>query len=538
MQMRPRDLIAGAGLVVIYVMAGRFGLSLAFVNPSASPVWPPTGIALAMLLLLGYRYWPVVAIGALTVNLMTGTEAVVSTAIAAGNTLEAVSGAWLVNRFANGRNAFASARGVFGFTVLGALLAPSFSATIGVTSLALGSAAAWSDYGRVWVTWWLGDAAGALLVAPAIILWTADRSFGFDLKRGIELLLLFGVNVAVGLFVFGDPGLPGAWQNPQSFLCLPPLMWAAFRFGPRETIAVTLIVAAIAISGTVHGHGPFSYGTPNEALLMLQAFMAVVTTFALACAAVVAERRRADEARAQRLVFEETARRRAEELNQARDRFLATISHELRTPLNDMLSWIVLARSDPADSATIQRALEVFQRNIRHEIRLIEDLLDVSHMTAGRFQLELRPTALRQVIDAALDAIRPALESGKLRLSCTLEDVTVRGDADRLKQVVGNLLSNAVKFTPEGGEITVSLRAEEGEAVILVGDSGPGVDPDFAPYLFEPFRQAGQPSTRRHGGLGLGLSIVRHLVQAHGGTVSAGPGSEGRGTRIKIRLPL
>jgi signal transduction histidine kinase len=322
-----------------------------------------------------------------------------------------------------------------------------------------------------------------------------------------------------------------------SFLCLPPLMWAVFRFGPRETATVTLLVAGIALAGTAAGLGPFSGMAPNDSLLSLQTFMAVVATFALASAATVNERRLADATRADRLRLEELARARAEDLNRARDHFLATVSHELRTPLNSMLAWVGLARSDESDIAVLRSAIDVFERNIRQHIRLIEDLLDISHMNAGEFHLESREVDLRAVVGAAADSMAATAQARDLKLEFWGTAARVMGDPDRLQQIVANLLSNAVKFTHAGGRITVELVVEGDAAVITVSDSGPGIDPAFVPHLFEPFRQASAPQTRRHGGLGLGLSIVKHLVEAHGGKVSAGAAGSGTGAQFQVRLP-
>lgn len=209
----------------------------------------------------------------------------------------------------------------------------------------------------------------------------------------------------------------------------------------------------------------------------------------------------------------------------------------MRTPLNSMLAWVGLARSDDTDIAVLRSAIDVFERNIRQHIRLIEDLLDISHMNAGRFHLESREVELCAIVEAAVNAIGATAAANGLTIGFEGETARVNGDPDRLQQVVTNLLSNAVKFTPAGGRIRVTLSVEGDAAVVAVTDSGQGIDPAFMPYLFEPFRQAAAPETRRHGGLGLGLSIVRHLVEAHGGTVCAGPGDAGTGTQFTVRLP-
>ena len=281
-----------AGLAAIYFAGAKLGLSVAFVNPSATAVWPPTGIALAALLVLGARVWPAIFAGAFLANVTTAGSILTSLGIAGGNTLEGLVGAYLVQRFAAGRQAFGRPRNAFRFAVLAGAVATVVSATCGVTSLALGGFAAWPDYGRVWLTWWLGDAAGALVIAPALLLWVENPRVQWTGRQVAEAAALVLCLVFVGQLVFGGH-FPAEVQNyPLEFLCIPMLLWAAFRFGARETATATLVLAVIAISGTLRGYGPFARGTGNESLLLLQAFIAVIAVTKLIVASIVAERRR------------------------------------------------------------------------------------------------------------------------------------------------------------------------------------------------------------------------------------------------------
>jgi len=283
-------------LAGVYFVAGKLGLTLAFVHASATAVWPPTGIALAAALLLGYRVWPALFLGAFLVNVTTEGSVWTSLGIASGNTLEGLLGAFLVTRFAGGRNVFGRARDILVFAALAGLLGTAVSATIGVTSLALGGYASWGRFGAIWLTWWLGDVAGALVVAPALILWSTDRTVRLTGARAMELALLLGSVAVVGLAVFG--GLGSAWVRdyPLEFLCIPLLILAAFRFGLREAATCVVLLSVIATWGTLRGAGPFVWDTQNESLLLLQAFMGTIAMMTLLLAAVVAERGRAEEA--------------------------------------------------------------------------------------------------------------------------------------------------------------------------------------------------------------------------------------------------
>jgi signal transduction histidine kinase/ActR/RegA family two-component response regulator len=226
--------------------------------------------------------------------------------------------------------------------------------------------------------------------------------------------------------------------------------------------------------------------------------------------------------------------------SQAKDEFLAMVSHELRTPLNSMLGWIRLVKSGRLDDETSARGLETIERNTLAQVQLIEDLLDISRVITGKLSLTVERLDVESVIQAAVDSIRVAAEAKGVRLQTVLDSFacTVSGDRGRLQQVVWNLLSNAIKFTPRGGRVRVQLERVESSVEITVSDTGRGISPEFLPYVFERFRQADAGITRAHGGLGLGLAIVRHLVELHGGTVRASSEGEGRGATFVVRLPI
>ena len=282
-------------LTLVYVIAGKFGLMLASLHASASPVWPPAGIALAALLVLGYRAWPAIFVGAFLVNVTTAGNVATSLAVASGNTLEAVCGAWLVNRFAGGTTVFDRPQGVFKFA-LAAAVSTIISPAFGVTSLALAGFADWTNYGAIWLTWWLGDTTGDLLIAPLIILWSIaskrrwNRREAFEV--GILLLLLFVLSEAV----FGGWLTISAKDYPIAFICGGIVIWTAFRFTQRETATGIFILSAIAIWGTLHGFGPFVRETENQSLLALQSWTAVLTITAMALSAAMAERRQTEAA--------------------------------------------------------------------------------------------------------------------------------------------------------------------------------------------------------------------------------------------------
>ncbi|HEY0099689.1 MAG TPA: ATP-binding protein, partial [Pyrinomonadaceae bacterium] len=254
----------------------------------------------------------------------------------------------------------------------------------------------------------------------------------------------------------------------------------------------------------------------------------------------VSERRRAEQERIESLKREQAARSEAEAANRLKDEFLATVSHELRTPLTAIVGWASMLRTINFTPESTARALETIERNAKAQTQIVEDLLDVSRIITGKLQINSRPVAIAPTVEAAIATLRPAAEAKAMTLKLSLGEATglVFGDPDRLQQIIWNLVSNAIKFTPENGRIEVRVEQSGAFFELSVRDNGIGIEAEFLPYVFERFRQADSSTTRTHGGLGLGLAIVRHLVELQGGTVSAQSDGAGRGSVFTVRLPL
>jgi PAS domain S-box-containing protein len=832
-------------VTLLYVGTGKLGLLFASVHVSASPIWPPAGLALAALLLLGYRVWPAVFIGAFVVNVTTAGSAATSLGIATGNTLEAVVGAWALDRFAGGASVFSRANGVFTFVMV-ALMSTMVSPSVGVTSLTLAGHASWGDFVSIWTTWWLGDAAGDLVVAPLLVLWARDRSLARLRERPLHAALLLATVLLTGWIAFGGAVSPSLHRLPIAFICIPALLWAAFRFGPREASTVTVLLSVLAVAGTLRGLGPFAVVPPNVALLLLQSFMGTMSVTALAVAALVWERRRAEAAlrvreeqlqlaleavgmgtwewivktsavqwspsleamhglepgafagtyaasrasihyqdraavddtvrdalasgkhrlgyrveyriarpdgavrwveergevfadaagrpervlgicldvtarkadeedRALLLALEQAARARAEEAerrlsflgeiarsitssldidivlqriaegaralsksdtaaiflrddasgdmvprfrvgpwpelynhfrvkpgqglggqamqagrpvrtddyrsnvrvpadfhevanwtgtvalmvvpiitgaevagllyisnrssngftdedeticvrlaeqaaiaiqnarsfsreeaaralaetaSRAKDEFLAMLGHELRNPLGAISSAVhVIDQISGGDQATVEpRAVVV--RQVRRLTRLIDDLLDVSRAMRGKITMECRPLDLAATVRRAVDALAANGRLAQHRVKLHGSDVWVNADDVRMEQVAVNLVENALKYTPAGGLIEVSIEQEHGAALLRVRDTGVGMAADLLSRVFEPFVQGDHSLVRSPGGLGIGLTLVRRIVEFHGGSVQAASDGPGRGSCFTVRLSV
>lgn len=288
-------LVTLLALMVAYVIAGKLGLRLAFHHASASPVSPASGLALVAVLVLGPGAWSAIFTGAFLVNVTTAGTVATSLGVALGNTLEALVGAYLVRRWTGrGRRVLGDVRAVVGFALFAAGVSTTIGATVGLTSLAVGGFAQWAEFGSIWSTWWMGNATGDLVVGSTLILWIRHPRIRWSAALWLEAAALVACLVFTGQLVFGAASPVATRSYPLEFLCIPVLLWAAFQFGAREAATAVLLLSAMAIWGTVGGVGPFVRDTPNESLLLLQAFSAVAAAMSLIVAAVVTERRQVE----------------------------------------------------------------------------------------------------------------------------------------------------------------------------------------------------------------------------------------------------
>lgn len=519
-------------LTVGYFVAGKLGLMLASLHASASPVWPPAGIALAAMLLLGYRVWPAIFLGAFLVNATTAGNAATSFGIALGNTLEAVAGTWLVTRFAGGKNFCDRPQGVFKFAVAAAV-STIVSPVFGVTTLALAGFASWTGYGPIWLTWWLGDLTSDLVFTPLVVLWSVGRKQRWNKKEAVEVGTLLGLLVLLSSVVFGGWLEISSGNYPTTFICGPIVIWMAFRFTQRETAAAIFILSALAVWGTLRGFGPFVRPTENQSLIALQLWISVLTITAMALSAGMAERRR---------VEEEVQRQKAavENANRTKDHFLAMLSHELRTPLTPVLSALQSLEIEPAQTEDTRSALAMIRRNIELETQLIDDLLDFTRITRDKMQMRFATIDAHLAISNVVEICRAEATSKRLRvhLNFQAERHHVTGDAAKFQQIIWNLLKNAIKFTPDDGEIAISSSNLLPDVLrITVRDNGIGMEPEVMQRIFDPFEQGNRSFETRFGGLGLGLAISKSLAQAHGGTLTAESDGHNRGSTFTLSIP-
>lgn len=326
------------------------------------------------------------------------------------------------------------------------------------------------------------------------------------------------------------------WLLPASVPAQGPALPAFLR------AASDAVPAAAAVVGSPASDLPLEQPDASSfASLQSELDLAAGAVVALA-AELAVTRERLEQARARALSLQKRLDGRAGNVaaaNRAVEDFLSMLSHELRTPLNAMLGWTKLLRMGYLDQAGTARALDALERSARVQAQLVADILDASRIVTGQLQLELRPVGLAAIVDAAVDFLKPQADAKQVTLETSILCCgQVNGDTTRLQQVANNLLSNAIKFTPEGGRIRVSLAPSDGAVTLTVSDTGQGIDQAFLPFVFERFRQGDASSTRCHGGLGLGLSIVRHIIELHGGRIDVASDGPGRGASFSVHLPV
>ena len=533
-----RRLGALALLVVAGVASAKIGVLLPIVRQRVTLLWPPTGVALAAVLLGGSRVWPGIALASLLVSLSTHTHPVAALVIAVGNTLQALAGGWLLRR-AGFRNDLRRVRDVLALVVLGAAVPPVLSAVLGIGALHLVGLIPLERVPRSLFSWWLGDVMGCLLVAP-VILTCLSRPLRWPRREWALEAAAVGLGIlAVGALTLGSWSATPIFHLPLAFTLFPFLVWGALRFGPRGAASASFLAAGLAIWATGRGLAPFAFGTVEEQVTFLYSYIVVAMMTSLLLAAIFAERAQAEEERALLLAAERAARAEAERANEAKDRFLATLSHELRTPLTPVLAVVSRLEQDEACRG-IAGELSMVRRNVELEAKLIDDLLDLTRIARGKLDLHPEVADVRAILEHTVAmCCEPEVRAGRLRLETDLAagDHRVWGDPSRLTQVFWNLLNNAVKFTPAGGAIALRSRSAAGSLVVEVADSGMGIDSEALPLIFGAFEQGPARGPRGAGGLGLGLAISKAIVEMHGGRLAAVSPGPGMGATFTLALP-
>ncbi len=627
------------GLAAAYYFSAKLGLKFAFVNASTTALWPPTGITLAAFLIFGFRIWPAIFLGAFLANLTTAGTIVTSLGIAVGNTLEGVVGAYLVNKYANGRYAFDEMLDIFKFTLLAAFLSTAVSAIIGVATLALGGFVNWNEFGSVWLTWWLGDMGGDLVIAPLILVWWNNPRVSWDYLKLLNLGLSF-------LTFFAIIGIVFSGILPYAYLCLPIAVWVAFWFGQKGATVSTILVAVVAILFTLAHLGPFANAPDlNHSLILVQLFLGIFSLTGVIFAGAILKIKKGESALSSHeerfkaliensfdavvlidpaakilyaspsvkrilgyspeeiegtngfeLVFPEdrgstmkelaklllkpggsisieyrTIRKdqqviwvevtgtnlllepnvgavvvnfrdvtKEKQIDQAKTEFVSLASHQLRTPLTTVKWYAEMLLGNQIGSLTPKQKEylnEVYGSNQRM-INLVNDLLDVSRIDMGTFFAESEQIDLKELVENILKDYKPQISSKKLEINKTFDGSSkIKIDSRMCRIILQNLLSNAIKYTLAGGKIDLKLNTSSNNLSIKITDNGMGIPADAQGKIFTKFFRAANVKEVDTRGTGLGLYLVKSLVEKAGGKLEF-RSKENQGTTFEITVPL
>jgi signal transduction histidine kinase len=511
-------------LTALYFLAAKFGLQFGAVGGIATPVWPPTGLAMAALLVYGVRLWPGIALAAFLINFSATHQVLPSLGIGVGNTLEAVVAAYILRRL-EFRNSLARVRDVLLLIGVAGVGCTLISAVIGVTSSWMSGVIPGSSLGRALSAWWVGDAMGCLVFTPVLLAWHEKQTIEFSIKRTVECLALTISVVGISLLIFS----PISSEETKFFLRIhhlfPFLVWATVRFGQRTVTSMILIVSAIAVAGTSANSGPFHQWSLTDSLIALQLFIAVLVPLVLILRALVVENHSVHGALLK--------------TSQERQDLVGIVSHDLKNPLSLILLASQMSLRDmerEGKKAEVIHQLEIIRRSGILMNRLLEDLLDLNKIEKGLFLMDLQPHKISDVIEGAAEFLKPlAHEKGLiLQVDTKLRSNQFVCDRERIIQVLSNLVGNAIKFTPAGGSDSIEVNEEPTEVHFKVKDTGPGISAEHMSRIFDRYWQL--KKTQRDGS-GLGLSIAKGIVVAHHGRIWV-ESQLGDGSAFHFVLPI
>jgi signal transduction histidine kinase len=509
-----------AAIAFIYFWLAKLGLTLASINPSASPVWPATGFALAILLLRGYRVWPAIFVGAFLANVSSTGSIYTSAVIATGNSLEGIVGAFLINRWSDDVRTFTTPAGIVKFALISSA-ATAISPAIGVSSLSFGGYAEWAGFGPIFISWWLGDLAGALVVAPVLVLWANDPG-----TPASETIAIFVVAASIGLIAFSPVIEQTVNRTPLAFLAVAPLVWTALRRDPRDTSTAALILAGFAVWGTSVGGGPFSWAGFNESFVLLVMFIVSAAIPSLMLSAMAAELRNSHR----------TLKRKVEERTHQLELANFALTHEINQPLTGIVTRAGAAsRWLRAEKPNLENAVAALQAIVAAGHRANDIITSVRAMFKNVAPEEVS-IDINQIVLTVLSTARVELQNHDVELQIRLNEhlPTVQGDKVQLQQVVLNLVMNAIEAMQSVRPRALKVQTDQtkaGMVRVLIEDTGTGIDPTNLDRIFKPL------FTTKATGMGMGLAICHSIIESHGGRIWASP-AVNRGSIVEFELPV
>lgn len=495
----------GLGIIfaVVYFFTAKFSLDISAIGGVAAPVWPPTGIALFVLLVFGLRFWPSIMIGAFFVNLIATHQWLPSFLISIGNSLEAVVAVNLLRRFGFHRS-LERIKDVILLLGIGALGSTLISSTFGVLVGSFFNIIPAPQLFQAWSSWWIGDMMGNLIVAPLLFVWGTRFQIPSPNKL-IEAILNMMILLGLCLMIFiRSPDSVLGSNIFRPYTLFPLLIWITYRHLQRGATLAIFSISIIAISSTVSGLGPYAKQIMTNDLFSLQVFLGIFSFTFLFFAAGMKERQKS-ELKLKKAIKD-------------RDDIVAVVSHDLKNPLNSIILNLQLIGEETGKPAFMR--LDRIKRAAEKMQQLAHDILDITKIEAGAMTVELHREDAQNLLNESIELLRPLAEAKSIQLDSEFVSLnfSILCDHERILQVLSNLISNAIRFTPEQGKIHVSVREDSGFAHFTVRDSGPGISREDLPHVFDRFWQAKKAG--KHS-IGLGLSIAKAIVDAHGGRIWA-----------------
>jgi signal transduction histidine kinase/CheY-like chemotaxis protein len=536
----PRYIAKVALFFCVYVVMAKLGLAVYSFHGAVTFFWLPTGISLAVLILYGYDMWPAITLGSLAAMLLSGVSPGAALGIAAGNTLEAIIGTYLLRRYIILFRCFERLEDTIGFIGLGALGASTISATIGALSLWAAHIIGPGEFSTTWVIWWIGNVLSSLVITPFLLTSLApSRPWNADGLSRVEIYSFGVILLATNFIIFWKSFAPiGNLPSFYLFISLP-LLWGCLRLGSRGITISIFVTWLIATLSTASGHGPFSDKTLFDAMLLLQVFIGTLSITFLVFLSIVKERKHAVAGLKDHIAKLENAVHQISSADQAKNDFLATLAHELRNPLAPLRSSLELLQIRTQENSDLGKLTDAMHNHVRTMARLLDDLLDISRITRKKITLEKELVHMQSIIEQSAEMAEPHIRKHRHQLTISMPEsaLWVFGDPIRIEQMIVNILNNAAKYTDPGGKIYLSCTGDAAQVHVSVRDTGLGIEPDMIGRIFEPFLQIDSKRTHTSGGLGIGLHLTKTLAELHEGTIEARSEGLGRGSEFVISLP-
>ena len=520
-------------LAGLYIISGRLGLSLDAISGYATWVWPPSGIALAALLLFGKKLWPGIFIGAFFVNYSLPVSTLLTAlGIATGNTLEIIVAVWLLEKLTRFSSSFEKLENVLSLVFVAAIFSPVVAATVGIYTLSFSGTLQNEMLFSTWIAWWAGDFMGILMFCPLVLICAnpAFRTKSFTLESLAFLLSVF----ICGLVIYSDLNVGSFESLTLCYLLFPLLMWASLRLGTLHMIVGYFLLFSIAVIGTKLGKGPFIHDRLSDSLLFLQIFLATLLVSNLVLSSVMRELSLSRE-------VEKMARERADIANRAKGSFVATISHEIRNPLFSIVGFSDLLRKEDLVVDEKNKYVDIIIRNSNQLLKLIDSILDLEKIEAGSVQLEVERVIIHDFINEVVTSLKIQAQQKNLYLKLEISEYlpeVIFTDYFKLRQILLNVIGNAIKFTSSGGVSVHVKQSSIGPLVFEVKDTGVGISSEQVVKLFEPFAQGDSSIYKKFGGSGLGLSVAKKLAKALGGDVFYDGSFVEQGSVFLVEIPI